>query len=72
MSEITLTAQEEEFIERAKDATVVSFGIGSILTDSTPRLEVPGVMVIDYKDRDRAAIVWKLAMVAKAWEGGDF
>jgi len=72
MSGITLTSQEEEFIERAKDAPIVSFGIGSILTGSTPRLEIPGKLVINYEKRERAAIVWKLAMKEKAWERGDF
>ena len=70
--EITLTPQEKEFIEKARDAKICSFGIGSILTGSTPRLEIPGVMVIDYEDRERPAKVWKLAMEAKAWERGDF
>ena len=72
MSEIVLTPQEEEFIEKAVNASIVSFGIGSVLTRSAPRLEIPGVMVIEYNDRERAAIVWKLVMEAKAWEGGDF
>lgn len=69
---ITLTPQEKEFIERAKDASICSFGIGSVITSSLPRLEIPGVMVINYEDRDRPAIVWRLAMEAKSWEKGDF
>ena len=67
--DIVLTDKEKEFIEEARDATVVSFGIGSILTKSKPRLEIPGVLVIDYEDRERPTIIWKLAMEQKK---GDF
>lgn len=71
--ETVLTPQEKEFIEEARDATVVSLGIGSILTGSKPRLEIPGVMVIDYEGRERAAAVWKLAVEQKLEEEeGDF
>ena len=67
--EITLTTQEKEFIEAARDATVVSFGIGSILTGSKPRLEVPGKLVINYEERERPTIIWKMVMEQKR---GDF
>lgn len=70
--EIILTSQEKEFIKRAKDAVVCTFGIGGTLSQTKPRLEIPGVMVINYESRDRAAIVWSLVMTAKAWEKGDF
>lgn len=66
---IVLTDKEKEFIEKARDTTVVSYGIGCILTGSKPRLEIPGVMVINYEERERPAAIWKLVMDEKR---GDF
>ena len=66
---ITLTDEEKEFIEKARDATIVSLGVGGLLTNSTPRVEIPGVMVINYKDQKRALAVWKLGIEQKL---GDF
>ena len=69
MKDLILSAQEKEFVDLARDATVVSLGIGSILTGSKPRLEIPGVLVINYEERERPSIIWKLAMEQKR---GDF
>ena len=64
--------QEKQFIEAAKDATVVSLGIGNVITNDKPRVEIPGGMVIEYEDRERAAAVWKLAVEQKIEDKGDF
>lgn len=64
-----LTDEEKEFIEKAQDATVVSLGIGNVITNDKPRVEILGGMIIEYEDRERAAAVWKLIMGRKK---GDF
>lgn len=70
--QIALTEQEKQFIEDARDATIVSLGLGNVITDDKPRVEIPGVMVIEYDDRERPAAVWKLAIEQKLEEEGDF
>jgi len=70
---ITLTPQERQFIEEAKDAVVVSLGIGDLTIGEKPRVEVLGGLVIGYEDRERAAAIWKLAIEQKLeGEEGDF
>ena len=69
MNGLILSAQEKEFVDLAKDATIVSLGVGSLLTNSTPRVEIPGVMVIEYEDQEHAVVVWKLVIEQKK---GDF
>lgn len=68
---IILTEREKEFIEKARDATIISLGLGSIITER-PRVEIVGGMVIEYDDPERAAAVWKLAIEQKLDEEGDF
>ena len=68
---ITLTNQEKQFIEEARDATIVSLGLGNLITREKPRVEIPG-MGIEYEDRERAAVVWKLAVGQKLDDEGDF
>ena len=69
---LTLTTREKEFIEKARESTIVSFGIGSTLTASTPRLEILGGMIIEYEDQERAEMVWKLILEQKKEKEGDF
>ncbi len=69
MSKIALTDQEKQFIKEAKDATIVSLGLGNVIIEDKPRVEIVGGMVIEYEDRERAAAVWKLAVEQKL---GDF
>jgi len=76
MNGMALTNEERKFIDMVKDAPVVSLGIGSIITGSSPRLEIPGVMVIDYDNRERPTKIWKLAieqkLEGKSEDEGDF
>jgi len=70
---ISLTNQEKQFIKEAKDATIVSLGVGNTVTREKPRVEILGGVVIEYEDRERAAAVWKLAIEQKLEEEeGDF
>jgi len=72
MAGITLTDEERKFIDMAGTATVVSLGIGNVITDDKPRVEILGGMVIEYENRERAAAVWKLAVEQKTEDKGDF
>jgi len=72
MAGITLTDEERKFIDMARTATVVSLGIGNVITDDKPRVEILGGMVIEYENRERAAAVWKLAVEQKTEDKGDF
>jgi len=72
MEEIVLTNEEREFIDMARTATVVSLGIGNVITDDKPRVEILGGMAIEYEDRERAAAVWRLAVAQKLEDKGDF
>ena len=72
MAGITLTDEERKFIDMARTATVVSLGIGNVITDDKPRVEILGGMVIEYENRERATAVWKLAVEQKTEDKGDF